>query len=169
MPMTAMVLIGLGSNLRHASHGAPADVLRAAVAQLAARGLTIMSCSRLIQSAPMGPKQPRFTNGVILAQSPLAPLALLDLLKSIEQAFGRRAGRRWGPRVLDLDLLAYDQLQLRTARLTLPHPGLALRPFVLWPACEVAPDWRFARQARTVRQLAVRAGGRKSVRPAGFL
>jgi 2-amino-4-hydroxy-6-hydroxymethyldihydropteridine diphosphokinase len=167
--MTAMVLIGLGSNLRHGTYGPPADVLRAAVQHLTRHGLALHACSRLVQSAPMGPKQPIFTNAVILAQTTLAPLALLALLKATEQHFGRKPGRRWGPRVLDLDVLAYDQVQLRSARLTLPHPGMALRPFVLWPACEVAPNWQHPDRKRSLRQLAVRARGRKTLRPAGFL
>ncbi len=167
--MTAMVLIGLGSNLRHGEHGPPANVLRAAVRALAQRGLAIGATSRLISSAPMGPKQPRFTNAVIAARCDLPPQALLALLKAVEQEFGRKTGRRWGPRVLDLDVLAYGECQLRTPSLTLPHPGLAVRPFVLWPACEVAPDWHHPRFGHSMRQLAVRAGGRKSLRPAGFL
>jgi 2-amino-4-hydroxy-6-hydroxymethyldihydropteridine diphosphokinase len=167
--MTATVLIGLGSNLRHGAHGPPPAVLRAAVATLAAAGLTGIAKSRLISSAPMGPKQPRFANGVIRAQTSLLPLALLDLLKVTERDFGRRPNRRWGPRVLDLDLLVYGREGLKSPRLTLPHPGLSLRPFVLWPACEVWPEWRHPASNLSLRQLAVRAGGRKTVRPAGFL
>jgi 2-amino-4-hydroxy-6-hydroxymethyldihydropteridine diphosphokinase len=167
--MTATVLIGLGSNLRHGQHGPPPAVLRAAVTALAAAGLTQFAKSRLISSAPMGPKQPRFANAVIRAETHLPPLALLNLLKAIEQDFGRRPNRRWGQRVLDLDLLVYGGAQHKSRRLTLPHPSLALRPFVLWPACEVWPDWRHPALGLDLRQLAVRAGGRKSIRPAGFL
>ncbi len=167
--MTATVLIGLGSNLRHGNYGPPAAVLRAAIGALSNYGIRVGACSRLVHSVPWGPKQPRFTNGVVRAETAAAPDAVLAALKAIEQAFGRKSGRRWGPRVLDLDLLAYDQCQLRSPRLTLPHPGLGVRPFVLWPACEVAPMWRHPGLRLTLHQLAVRAGGRKSLRPAGFL
>jgi 2-amino-4-hydroxy-6-hydroxymethyldihydropteridine diphosphokinase len=167
--MTATVLIGLGSNLRHGEHGPPAAVLRAALAALAGGGVTDILKSRVISSAPMGPKQPRFANAVICAQTSLLPLALLDLLKAIERDFGRRPNRRWGPRVLDLDLLAHGSEVRESRRLTLPHPGLAQRPFVLWPACDVWPNWRHPTLNLTLRQLAERIGGRKSLRPAGFL
>jgi 2-amino-4-hydroxy-6-hydroxymethyldihydropteridine diphosphokinase len=144
-------------------------VLRGAVAALQLAGITVSGQSRLISSAPMGPKQPRFTNAIICAETSIAPLALLDLLKQTERSFGRKPSRRWGPRVLDLDLLVYGTEQRACRRLTLPHPGLALRPFVLWPACELWPDWRHPKLGLSLRQLAVRAGGRKSLRPAGFL
>ncbi len=167
--MTATILIGLGSNLRHGQHGPPRQVLRAATAALKHAGLQVSGQSRLISSAPLGPKQPRFTNAVILAETSIPPLALLDLLKQTERSFGRRPNRRWGPRVLDLDLLVYGVERMSSRRLTLPHPGLAVRPFVLWPACELWPDWRHPMLGLSLRQLAVRAGGRKSLCPAGFL
>jgi 2-amino-4-hydroxy-6-hydroxymethyldihydropteridine diphosphokinase len=167
--MTATILIGLGSNLRHGAYGPPPMVLRAAVAALQLAGLQVTGQSRLISSAPLGPKQPRFANAVIRAETSLPPLQLLGLLKQTERSFGRKPNRRWGPRVLDLDLLVYGDKQRSSRRLTLPHPGLAVRPFVLWPACELWPDWRHPMLGLSLRQLAVRAGGRKSVRPAGFL
>jgi 2-amino-4-hydroxy-6-hydroxymethyldihydropteridine diphosphokinase len=167
--MTATILIGLGSNLRHGSFGAPPQVLRAAVQALNTKDLEVTACSRLITSTPWGPKQPRYTNAVIRADTILPPLALLERLKSLEQAFGRKPGRRWGPRVLDLDLLVYDQSRLSGRHLSLPHPGLALRPFVLWSAAELWPDWRHPCLGLTIRQLANRAGGRKTIAPAGFL
>jgi 2-amino-4-hydroxy-6-hydroxymethyldihydropteridine diphosphokinase len=167
--MTATVLIGLGSNMRHGHYGQPPEVLRAAVAALLARGVDITGRSRLISTAPMGPKQRRFCNAVVRANTGLSAHDLLDLLKSIERDFGRKANRRWGPRVLDLDLLAYGQARLTSRRLTLPHSGLAIRPFVLWPACALWPEWRHPALGLSLRQLAVRAGGQKSIAPAGFL
>jgi len=86
--------------------------------------------------------QPPFVNAVIAVSTALAPQALLERAQACEQAFGRdRAGeRRWGPRAIDLDLLAYDDLTLDSATLTLPHPHLFERAFVLVPLAEIAPD-----------------------------
>jgi 2-amino-4-hydroxy-6-hydroxymethyldihydropteridine diphosphokinase len=164
--MTAMVLIALGSNQRHGQYGDPRGVLRATVRQL---DLDIIVCSRLYWTPPMGPKQPQFANAALIARTTLAPEALLARLKALERSFGRKPGRRWGPRVLDLDLIAYEALTLNSRKLTLPHPGLATRPFVLWPTQEVWPGWRHPRLHLSLRQLAVRRQGKNSLRPAGFL
>jgi 2-amino-4-hydroxy-6-hydroxymethyldihydropteridine diphosphokinase len=101
-----------------------------------------MACSSLYRSAPMGPaNQPDYVNAVMAVETALAPLALLDALQALETAFGRvRHGERWGPRTLDLDILLYGSEILATDRLTVPHPGLAEREFVLYPLQEIAPD-----------------------------
>ncbi|MFQ3596274.1 MAG: 2-amino-4-hydroxy-6-hydroxymethyldihydropteridine diphosphokinase, partial [Sphingomonadaceae bacterium] len=102
-----LVAIGLGSNRRHVRHGAPRQVVLAAAAFLAANGLDPLGQSRVIETAPMGPRQRRFANAVMLGCWHGTPASLLVLLKATERAFGRRAVRRWGPRVLDCDLLLY--------------------------------------------------------------
>lgn len=101
-----------------------------------------MACSSLYRSAPLGPaNQPDYVNAVMAVETALAPLALLDALQALETAFGRvRHGERWGPRTLDLDILLYGSEILATDRLTVPHPGLAEREFVLYPLQEIAPD-----------------------------
>ena len=132
----ALVGLGFGANL-----GDPAASLRRAVALLREAGLRIEAVSSLYATAPWGvTDQPDFVNACALARTGLAPLALLDLLKATEQAMGRRETRRWGPRVIDIDLLFYDDIAWRDARLTLPHPGLFERAFVLLPLAEIAPD-----------------------------
>ena len=98
--------------------------------------------SSFYETEPMGPAdQPDYMNGVLGMQTRLAPLALLDTLQAIEQDHGRvRDGRRWGPRTLDLDLLLYGESIINTPRLTVPHPGIAERSFVLIPLLEIAPE-----------------------------
>lgn len=135
MTPEALVGLGLGANL-----GDPSASLRRALALLRGAGLKIEAVSSLYATAPWGvTDQPDFVNACALARTGLAPLALLDLLKETEQAMGRRETLRWGPRVIDIDLLFYDDVAWRDARLTLPHPGLFERAFVLLPLAEVAP------------------------------
>jgi 2-amino-4-hydroxy-6-hydroxymethyldihydropteridine diphosphokinase len=130
--------IGLGGNLGDAAE--TVRVARRAIA--AAPGVRELACSSLYRSAPMGPSdQPDYVNAVMAVATTLAPLELLHALQRIEQSHGRvRTGERWGPRTLDLDLLLYDDLVLDTEVLTLPHPGIAEREFVLYPLAEIAPD-----------------------------
>lgn len=128
--------IGLGANL-----GDPADNLRRAVALLGEAGLAFDALSSLYATKPWGvTDQPDFINACALARTALSPLNLLDLFKETEQAMGRRETRRWGPRVIDIDLLFYEDWSWSDDRLTLPHPGLTERAFVLLPLAEIAAD-----------------------------
>lgn len=131
------VYIGLGSNLDD-----PAGQLRQALTALARLpGTRLAACSRFYRSPPLGPQdQPDYVNAVAALDTELAPDALLDALQAIEAAQGRVRLRRWGPRTLDLDILLYGDAVLATPRLSVPHPGLAERGFVLYPLAELAPD-----------------------------
>lgn len=131
------VYIALGANL-----GRPEQTLTELLERLQqVPELEHIRCSSFYRSAPMGPQdQPDYVNAVLYAQTPLAPLALLDLLQSIEDEFGRVRSRRWGARTLDLDLLLFGDISLQHPRLTVPHPGLTERDFVLVPLHEIAPD-----------------------------
>ena len=131
------LLIGLGGN-----QGEPRTAFDRARAALAEDG-TVLECSSLYRTAPVGPPQPEYLNAVLLLETRRPPLALLDRCQAIEAAAGRdrTAERRWGPRALDLDLLLADRLVHRGARLVLPHPRLAERAFALVPAAEIAPEW----------------------------
>lgn len=153
MPDTATCYIGLGSNLDE-----PRQQLEKAFDKLAALPDTrLLGRSDLYGSRPMGPPQPDYVNAVAALHTRLAPLALLDALQSIERQHQRRREQRWGPRTLDLDLLLYDGRTLQSPRLTLPHPGLAERNFVLVPLREIAPDLCLP-DGRSVAELADRAG-----------
>jgi 2-amino-4-hydroxy-6-hydroxymethyldihydropteridine diphosphokinase len=103
---------------------------------------------------PVGLKDPEwFINGVVLVETDLAPEELLEQLLGIEQAMGRRRTVKWGPRVIDLDLLCYDRLILNGSFLTLPHPEMVKRRFVLEPMTEIAPDYLHPVLKRTIAEL----------------
>ncbi len=131
--------VGLGSNLAD-----PRSQLVRALEELDRLPLTrLCIASRLYSSRPLGPSdQPDFINAVAELETRLSPLALLDQLQALEQRHRRVRDRHWGPRTLDLDLLLFDQQCLSMPRLTLPHPEMAQRAFVLVPLAEVAPDLR---------------------------
>ncbi len=148
--------IALGSNRRHSRHGRPADVVAAAIARLdAAFGL--FDASPIVLNPALGGAGREFANAVALVESTLEPPAMLAALKQIERDFGRRPGRRWGSRVLDLDIAAWSGGRFASRRLTIPHPRLAVRQFVLGPLAAIAPDWRLI-GALTPRHLAARLG-----------
>jgi 2-amino-4-hydroxy-6-hydroxymethyldihydropteridine diphosphokinase len=101
-----------------------------------------------------------FANAVALVESTLKPAAMLASLKSIERDFGRRSGRRWAARVLDLDLLAWSGGKLKSRALVIPHPRLAERAFAIGPLAVIAPQWRLSGQLNA-RHLAARLARRR--------
>lgn len=129
--------LGLGSNL-----GDRASSLQAALAALAAApGIRVLRCTPFRSSEPWGDAdQPDFLNAVAELETSLRPHALLGVVKGIERELGRRPTRRWGPRVIDLDILTWGNERLRSATLTIPHPHLLDRSFVVEPLAELAPD-----------------------------
>jgi len=135
-PASARIGLGLGSNL-----GDSSDHLRQAVEQLSRAGVRFEALSSLYRSPPWGVlDQPEFVNACALARTELEPLALLDLVQNIEKTMGRRKTRRWGPRLIDIDVLFYGDVAIRHPRLTLPHEAILQRAFVLAPLAEIAPD-----------------------------
>jgi 2-amino-4-hydroxy-6-hydroxymethyldihydropteridine diphosphokinase len=142
------VYLGLGGNL-----GDRAGQLQRAVAALATR-LTITAVSSLYESAPCYVlDQPAFLNMALAGETTLTPQALMALAKDLESRLGRTPTMRNGPRQIDIDLLFYGDAQLQTPDLTLPHPRLGERGFVLVPLAEIAPDWRHPVSRRPIRQL----------------
>lgn len=136
----ARALIALGSN-----QGDRSATLRAAVERLAAEPeLRVLKTSRWFDTVPVGGPlgQPPFLNAATLLETTLEPLALWDRLTQIENRLGRTREVHWGPRTLDLDLLLFDELTLRSPLLELPHPRMAVRRFVLEPAAEIAGSMR---------------------------
>lgn len=129
--------VALGSNL-----GDPALEVSSALGDLGSLADTaVRARSRLYRSTAWGPvPQPDYVNAVAELETALEPEALLAALLDIERRHGRRRAVRWGPRTLDLDLLLYDGEAISTPKLTIPHPGLVERPFVLLPLAEIASD-----------------------------
>ena len=141
----ALAYIGLGSNLSDTVAGQELDSraqLNLAIDSLSAHPHILVSKrSSFYQTPAIGPgEQPNYINAVAQLDSQLAPLDLLDLLQSIENQQGRVRTVRWGARTLDLDILLYDQLIENSERLTVPHPRMHERGFVLAPLSEIAPD-----------------------------
>lgn len=151
--------IALGSNRRHVRHGRPAGVVAAAIARLD-QDFSLFDASPIILNKAIGGAGRDFANAVALVESALEPKAMLAELKAVERSFGRRCGRRWGERVLDLDLVAWSGGQFRSRGLTIPHARLAERDFVLGPLASIAPAWRIV-GGLTVRHLASRLGKRR--------
>jgi len=133
--------IAIGSNRPHGRFGRPAGVVEAAIARLD-RDFGLFDASPIVLNPAHGGAGRDFANAVALIESDAEPPEMLKRLKSIERAFGRRRGRRWGPRVLDLDLVLWSGGKFRSRRLTVPHPELARRAFVLQPLAAIAPGWR---------------------------
>jgi 2-amino-4-hydroxy-6-hydroxymethyldihydropteridine diphosphokinase len=150
---TYLYAIAIGSNRPHGRHGRPAGVVEAAIARLDEE-FGLFDASPIVLNAAYGGAGRDFANAVALVESALEPLEMLRHLKRIERDFGRRRGRRWGPRVLDLDIVLWSGGKFRSHRLTVPHPQLAKRSFVLGPLEMIAPAWRVG--SVTVRHLVQR-------------
>lgn len=136
-PLFHRCFIGLGSNLDH-----PIEQLDAAITALqGAFGVSLLAVSGYYETAPIGgPEQPSFINAVAECSTHLKPLELLHRLQAIEKRQGRLREEHWGPRTLDLDVLLYEGIVMDTPELTLPHPRITERAFVLVPLADLAPE-----------------------------
>ena len=132
----AVVYLGIGSNLGDKN----GNCLKA-LDRLTEHGVVITKRSAFYETKPWGvEEQPDFVNIAIEAETEITPEGLLDLLKRIEREMGRRDGIRWGPRLIDLDILLYEDRTIQTESLVIPHPLLNKRDFVLLPLNEIAPE-----------------------------
>ncbi len=156
MSVAVSVGIAVGANL-----GDPERAVRAAIARLdALPGTRLVRASKLYRTAPWGvAEQPDFVNAVALVETTLSPHALLAQLMEEERRAGRVRRERWGPRVLDLDLLFHGDTRLDEPSLKLPHPGIAERAFVLEPLAEIAPEWRHPVSGRTAGEMLAALAG----------
>lgn len=162
-----MIILGLGSNI-----GDRLDNLRKAVAAIrAVPSIEVIAISPLYVSdallpdnAPLDWDQP-YLNLALSCKTTLSPFELLDQLKTIEWSIGRKPeARHWGPRILDIDILVFDNELIQSDRLTIPHSSLLERPFSLWPLCDLAPHWVYPlpgpEQGLTATQLVEKFGSR---------
>ena len=156
--MPHLYAIAIGSNRTHGRYGRPAGVVEAAIAELDRR-FVLFDASPIILNPAQGGAGRDFANAVALVECGQEPREMLDELQAIERAFGRRSGKRWGPRVLDLDILAWGGGRFRSRGLTIPHAALERRTFMLQPLAAIAPAWRI-RGALNARQLAARLARR---------
>jgi 2-amino-4-hydroxy-6-hydroxymethyldihydropteridine diphosphokinase len=155
--------VGVGTNLgdRWANLALAARELRAEPR------LALLRASRVFDAAPLGPPQPRYLNAALELEAALPAEALLEALKQVERAAGRRRGVRWGARTLDLDLLLLEDQVIRRPGLVVPHPELVARRFVLAPLAELCPDRIVPGTGLTVAALLARAPA-EDLRPAGL-
>lgn len=146
-PVTPIAL-ALGSNL-----GDSLDAIRKAITALAPY-VEVKSISPVYETAPAYvTDQPVFKNTTIIGETKLEPLALLWLLKDIEREIGRTPTYRYGPRVIDLDIIFYGDTILETPELTIPHARMMERNFVLFPLKAIAPDWKHPKNGLTVSEM----------------
>lgn len=144
----ATVYLGLGSNLGDRW----ANLQRAR--QALAVALRPRAVSPIYETPPWGfTEQPSFLNQVICAETDLSPGELLRTLKQIEARLGRQDGPRYGPRLIDVDILFYDDLVLESPQLTIPHPRLDERAFILTPLADLAPDLRHPQLGLSVKEM----------------
>jgi len=145
--------IALGANL-----GNPAEQIVQAL-RILAQSVTLIKTSSMMRSRPLllnnksSEAEPDYINSVVQIETELTPLDLLDLLLSIESRMGRTRREKWESRVIDLDLIAYDKLVLSSERLTLPHPEMMRRDFVLKPLAEIAPEWTHPIGGQKIKDL----------------
>jgi 2-amino-4-hydroxy-6-hydroxymethyldihydropteridine diphosphokinase len=157
---TRCVYLSLGSNL-----GDRAAHLRAALRALE-NVVTIQKTSSLYATDPVGvTDQPEFLNLAVEAETVLEPFQLLTAIKHVERHVGRQPTFRWGPRVVDIDILLYGDRVLETPELTIPHPQMSNRAFVLVPLAEIAPGLIHPFQRQTIAELAANVPGAGGVRP----
>ncbi|MBW0144846.1 2-amino-4-hydroxy-6-hydroxymethyldihydropteridine diphosphokinase [Sphingomicrobium clamense] len=157
-----LYLIGIGSNRRHIRHGRPQGVVEAAIARLDT-DFMLFDASPILLNPAFGNAGRDFANAAAMIETPLAPRQMLSALKAIESDFGRKPGRRWGDRVLDLDILAWSGGRHHSQGLTIPHPAFADRPSAVIPAAAIAPNWPLPDGLR-VRHLKERVGKRLAPR-----
>jgi 2-amino-4-hydroxy-6-hydroxymethyldihydropteridine diphosphokinase len=132
----AIAYIGIGSNLGNRQKNCSR-----AIEMLETRGIVVKKRSSMYETKPRGvADQPQFINMALEVETGLEPYDLLRTLKDIERALGRRETSKWGPRIIDLDILLFNDLFLRDNSLQIPHPLMHERDFVLKPLCEIAPD-----------------------------
>lgn len=149
-----MILLALGSNL-----GNREEMLAAACTALALHDVEVVQQSRMVETPALMPEGAPaewnipFLNQVLVVKTHLAPRELLAVVKHIEADLGRKPAARWAPREIDIDILAYDEVLMVEDALTIPHPALDERRFVLEPLTQIAPQWRHPVLGKTAAEM----------------
>ncbi len=152
-----IVYIGLGSNL-----GNREENCEKAIQLLIENGTSVSKRSSMFETEPWGiADQPKFINMVVEIETGLEPEKLLGILKNIERDAGRNPSKRWGPRVIDLDILLYEDLIVNSPELEIPHPGTSEREFILKPLSEIAPDKIHPLLKKSIKALLSEISGAK--------
>ena len=156
---TVSVFLGLGSNLGHRL-----DNLERGL-EILGELMRLVKCSSIYETEPWGfAEQPLFLNCVVEGETLASPEGVLEILKDAEKRVGRRATFEWGPRVFDADLLFYGRRIVNLPQLTVPHPRMQERAFVLVPMAEIAPDFVHPLMGMSMKAMAERVEGREGVR-----
>jgi 2-amino-4-hydroxy-6-hydroxymethyldihydropteridine diphosphokinase len=156
---TQLYAIAIGSNRPHGRHGRPPNVVEAAIARLD-QDFGLFDAAPILLNSAQGGAGRDFANSVALIESELSPPDMLKQLKAVEREFGRRSGRRWATRVLDLDIVAWTGGRWQSRGLIVPHPLTKDRAFVIGPLATIAPNWRLFGNL-TARHLAARLAHRR--------
>ncbi len=151
--------IAIGSNRLHGRFGRPPQVVETAIACLD-RDFSLFDASPILINKAQGGAGRDFANAVALVESDLDPPQMLSRLKALEREFGRRRGRRWAARVLDLDIVGWSGGRWRSRALIIPHPAAPKRDFVVEPLAAIAPSWQL-QAPLTARHLAHRLARRR--------
>lgn len=156
--------LGLGANV-----GDPQKSLSQALRELAKHPkIQLIQASSLYRTAPVGVlDQPDFLNAVVQIETALDPDALMTAMLGVEKKLGRVRTKRWGPRVIDIDVLLYGARQIETPLITAPHPRMHERAFVMTPLAEIAPDLRIPGDTKSAVQIASELPDKKSVKIVG--
>ncbi|QPJ63028.1 MAG: 2-amino-4-hydroxy-6-hydroxymethyldihydropteridine diphosphokinase [Candidatus Nitronauta litoralis] len=158
MPET--IFIGLGSNLKQPAH----NLYTAFVALSKIEGMYSPLLSPLYKTSPFGVQdQPDFINAIAQFQTTLEPRTVLNALLDIEIKMGRVRKEKWGPRLIDLDLLFFGDQTIDEDGLKVPHPGIAERDFVLIPMMDIAPDWIHPTYAKSISELVTQLDGTSTI------
>ena len=158
-PTDIRVYLALGSNL-----GDRAAALEDARVRLIAEGVKLDRASSVIETPPVGPPQPDYLNQVVTGTFAGSPRELLDRIHAIERSMGRVRTERWGPRTIDIDILTFGDTVIDEPALTIPHPELAARDFVLRPWAEIAPEYVVPGVDATVAALLARLASSRAAR-----
>ena len=156
---THLYALAIGSNRPHGRYGRPPQVVEAAIARLD-QDFGLFDSSPILLNPAHGPAGRDFANAVALVESPVEPPEMLRQIKRIEREFGRRRGKHWAARVLDLDISLWSGGKFQSRGLNIPHYGLKDRTFVLQPLAAIAPSWR-VEGALNARHLAHRLARRR--------